>query len=78
MREFSIRLRSVQEVQEFVSIATAAPFSVQVRCAEYQANGKSFMEMFCLDFNQTLVAALDCDEPAFEGFCQSVSHFVAK
>ena len=30
MREFAIRLRSVQDVQEFVDIATAKPFAIQV------------------------------------------------
>lgn len=78
MWEFSIQLRSVQEVQKFVSIATTAPFPVQVRSDDYQANGKSFMEMFCLDFTHPLTASLDCSEDQFNDFRQSVSRFLAK
>ena len=49
MREFEIRLRSVQEVQDFVDLATTKPFTVLV-CDDYhRVNGKSFMEMFCLN-----------------------------
>ena len=55
MREFAIRLRSVQDVQEFVDIATTKPFVIQV-CDDYRrVNGKSFMEMFCLNFSNRLI-----------------------
>ena len=55
MREFAIRLRSVQDVQEFVDIATTKPFGIQV-CDDYRrVNGKSFMEMFCLNFSNRLI-----------------------
>ena len=49
MREFQIRLQSVQDVQEFVSLSTARSFPVIIRDACGKVNGKSFMEMFCLD-----------------------------
>ena len=49
MREFQVRLQSVQDVQEFVSLSTARGFPVIIRDANNKANGKSFMEMFCLD-----------------------------
>ena len=48
MREFQVRLQSVQDVQEFVSLSTARGFPV-IRDANNKVNGKSFMEMFCLD-----------------------------
>ena len=54
MREFAIQLRSVQDVQEFVDIATTKPFVIHV-CDDYRrVNGKSFMEMFCLNFSSRL------------------------
>lgn len=49
MREFQVRLQSVQDVQEFVSLSTARGFPVIIRDANNKVNGKSFMEMFCLD-----------------------------
>jgi len=55
MREFAIRLRSVQEVQEFVDLATTKPFVIQVCDDFHRVNGKSFMEMFCLNFSNRLI-----------------------
>lgn len=78
MWEFEIQLRSVQDVQEFVSLATAAPFPVRVGSDAYQANGKSFMEMFCLDFSHPLTATLSCSRDEFESFRTTVSRFLAK
>ena len=54
MKEFEIRLTCVQDVQEFVSIATSKPYPVYVRDYYMQVNGKSFMEMFCLNFSNRL------------------------
>ena len=45
MREFTIMLRSVQDVQNFVSLATVQPFPVLVGAGNQQINGKSFMGM---------------------------------
>ena len=45
MREFQVRLQSVQDVQEFVSLSTARGFPVIIRDANNKVNGKSFMEM---------------------------------
>ena len=47
MREFQVRLQSVQDVQEFVSLSTARGFPVIIRDANNKVNGKSFMEMIC-------------------------------
>ena len=68
MREFEIRLRSVQEVQDFVDLATTKPFTVLV-CDDYhRVNGKSFMEMFCLNLKQPVTVHLDCSEEEFRQF----------
>lgn len=78
MREFEIRLRSVQDVQEFVALATAVPFPVRVGSEQYQANGKSFMEMFCLDLAHPLTAHLECNEAEFKLFHEAANRFLAK
>ena len=77
MREFQIRLRSVQDVQEFVALATAVPFPVQVGSDKYRANGKSFMEMFCLDLAHSLTVSLECNEAEFKLFREAASRFLA-
>lgn len=66
MQEFEIRLRSVQDVQDFVALATTHNFPVLVSDDNHRVNGKSFMEMFCLNFSQRLIAALDCSGSELE------------
>ena len=75
MREFEIRLRSVRDVQDFVGMATSRPYSVTIRDERNKINGKSFMEMFCLDFTRPMFAEAACTEAAFEPFRIALAKF---
>ena len=66
MKEFAIRLTSVQDIQKFVALATAHAFPIFVRDRYTQVNGKSFMEMFCLKFTHPLFAVVDCSDEEFQ------------
>lgn len=77
MKEFEIRLASVQDVQEFVSLATAKPYPIYVRDYRMQVNGKSFMEMFCLHFTNTLYAVVDCAEEQLQQLKSDMQRFLA-
>ena len=48
----TIRLASVNDVREFVSLATTQPYRVLVEAGDRSVNAKSFMEMFTLDFSE--------------------------
>ena len=63
--EFRIQLRSAQDVQDFVSIATRRSFPVMVSNHQHQVNGKNFMEMFSLDVSQPLWVCPECDEAEY-------------
>ena len=52
--EFRIQLRSTQDVEDFVNIATRRAFPVWVSNHQHTVNGKNFMEMFSLDVSQPL------------------------
>ena len=78
MWEFEIRLQSVQDVQEFVALATGFPFPVQVGNDRYRANGKSFMEMFCLDYSRPLTASVECSEAEQAEFRTVLGRFLVK
>ena len=78
MREFTIQIHSVQDVQAFVALATSRPFPVWVGNAQHQVNGKSFMELCCLDFSQPLSATVECSEEEFHWFIQDAQRFLAK
>ena len=77
MKEFAIRLSSVQEVQEFVALATAQSFPVFVRDRYTQVNGKSFMEMFCLNFTHPLFAMAECGEEQLLQLLELMQNFLA-
>ena len=77
MREFAIRLSSVQEVQEFVALATAQTFPIFVRDRYIQVNGKSFMEMFCLNFATPLFAMAECGEEQLLQLMKLMQNFLA-
>lgn len=75
MQEFQIRLRSVKDVHDFVALATTQPYPITVRDSHNQINGKSFMEMFCLDFTGPLNVHADCSETEASTFRQDALRF---
>ena len=78
MREFDIRMTSVQDVLDFVSLATSRAFPVKVGNTHHQVNGKSFMEMVCLNYHFPLTAILECSEEEFLQFRQEADRFAVK
>ena len=78
MREFEIRMRSVKDVQDFVALATAQPYAVSVGNIRHWVNGKSFMEMFCLDLTFPLTVRPECSPQEYEGFCMAAHRFAVK
>ena len=77
MREFWIRLGSMEDVEEFVSIASRA-FPISVRDDQHKIRGGSFMEMFCLDFNQPLRVVVQCSEEELGALRRDAERFLVK
>ena len=77
MREFLIRLGSVQDVQDFVALASTRGFPITVRDEHNKINADSFMELFCLDFTQPLRVVCDCTEAELEALCHELGRFLA-
>ena len=75
MMEFAIRLGSVQDVQNFVAIATTRPFSITVRDEHNKINADSFMELFCLNFSHPLRVVCDCSEEELEALKEELAQF---
>lgn len=61
-KDFMIRLGSVRDVEEFVNLSTAQPYSIYLDDGAHRVNGKSFMEMFCLVLTRPLRVSLECSE----------------
>ena len=78
MLEFAIRLGSVQDVQDFVSVATTRPFVITVRDEHNKISADSFMELFCLNFAHPLRVVCDCSEADLEALKQDLNRFVVR
>ena len=77
MKEFEIRIKSVQDVLSFVDLATSRPFPVLVGNERHKVNGKSFMEMFCLNFTHPLFAIAECGEEQLLQLLSEMQQFLA-
>ncbi len=76
MLEFAIRLGSVQDVQDFVAVATTRPFTITVRDEHNKISADSFMELFCLNFSHPLRVVCNCSEAELEALKQDLAQFV--
>ena len=77
MREFTIRLRCVDDVNEFVAIATRH-FRVYVSDGQRTVDGKSIMEIFCLTLTNPITVTADCDEEEFQKLYQACERLLVK
>ena len=78
MREFEIRIRSVRDVLTFVNLATSRSFDVVVGNEFHRVNGKSFMDMFCLNFSRPLKASMICTEEEYQQFLLDAESLLVK
>ena len=78
MQEFEIRLGSVQDVQDFVALATSRSYLITVRDAYNKINAQSFMELFCLNFSRPLRVVAECSEAELESLMRDADRFLVK
>ena len=78
MKEFTVVFHSVQEVQHFVELATQQPFSIELGNECHMVNGKSFMEIFSLNFDYPLTAWMDCSDEDCLRFADAVKQGVSR
>ena len=78
MREFWIRLGSVQDVQEFVSVSVTRNFPINVRDEFNKVKADSFMELFCLDFTHPQWVVCDCTEEELNQLKADLHRFLAE
>ena len=76
MRQFTVRLRSFQDVQTFVTIAAAQSFPIAVGSEDYHVSATSFMGMFTLNYAHPLQAEADCSDEQWARFCQEAANFL--
>ena len=75
MQEFTIHLRSVRDVNEFVAL-TAPLCGVTLSDGFRTVDGKSFMEIFCLRLSGPITVHTECTEEEFHRFFQEAQRFL--
>ena len=75
MQEFTIHLRSVRDVNEFVAL-TAPLCGVTLSDGFRTVDGKSFMEIFCLKLDGPISVQAECGSEEFERFRLSCARFL--
>ena len=77
MKQFDITLRTFEDVQEFVEIATVQPFRIVLCNGRTLVNAKSFMGVFSLDFKKPVHVRADCTEEQYRAFQEAAAKFLA-
>ena len=78
MREFCIRIQSLQDVQDFVALATAQPFQIRLSNDYQSANATSIMALVSLDHRRPLHVSADCSDAEFAEFRRQAARFAAE
>ena len=78
MQEFCVRLRSFQEVKDFVQLSTQQPFPVYLENDHQIVNATSYMGLVSLDHAHELRIKMDCSETEALSFRKQVARFAAK
>ena len=76
MHQFDIVLRSLQQVEEFVTLAMVQPFEVLVGNDRQSINGKDLMGMFTLDYSAPVSVQVRCTQEEYSKFSSSVARFM--
>lgn len=75
MREFFVRLNSVEDIKTFVVLATTQPFEVYAQTPSQKVSAKSFMGMFSLDYREPVSVTAECSGEEWAAFCETVERF---
>ena len=76
MREFTIQLHSLQDVQEFVNIACTCPFQGPVGKESKRIDGKDLMGMSSLNNRFPQREWVDCSQVELQAFLQRRQAFL--
>lgn len=77
MKQFNIWMRSFEDIQAFVSLASQQPFDISVGTAEQDISAKSLMAVLGLNFRRPVPVRMECDEAQFIRFRTAAARFLA-
>ena len=77
VKQFSVWMRSFEDIQTFVSLASQQPFDISVGTDDQDISAKSLMAVLGLNFRKPVTVQMDCDDPQFATFQAAAARFIA-
>ena len=76
MKEFKVKLNSIDDVKEFVGSANACTLEIDLLSGRYAVDAKSIMGIFSLDLTKELTMVVHTDSEDGEEFLEEVDKFI--
>lgn len=76
MTQMNIKLTAINDVKEFVDIASRCNYEVDITVGKYVVDAKSIMGLFSLDLSKELTLTAHTDDAS--GLEKSIEKFIVK
>lgn len=77
MKEYTVKLNSINEVKEFVALTNRCAFDVDLMSGKYVIDAKSIMGIFSLDLAKPLKMTVHADGEQAADFLDEAAKFIA-
>ena len=77
MKHFNIWMRSFEDIQAFVALASKQTFDIIVGPDDQDISAKSLMAMLGINFRRPVRVRMNCDEAEFARFQTAAARFLA-
>jgi len=77
MKEYTVKLNSINEVKEFVALTNRCAFDVDLMSGKYVIDAKSIMGIFSLDLAKPLKMIVHADGEQAADFLDEAAKFIA-
>lgn len=78
MKEYTVKLNSIDEVKEFVALTNKCAFDIDLMSGRYAIDAKSIMGIFSLDLAKPLKMIVHADEEQAADFADEAARFIAE
>lgn len=78
MTQCKISLNSIKQVNEFVALASACKYEIDIVSGRYVVDAKSIMGIYSLDLTKQLDLNIHADPDEASDFIESINEFVVK
>lgn len=76
MKECKVKLNSIEDVKEFVALANACVFDIDLLSGRYAVDAKSIMGIFSLDLTKELSLIAHSDGEDGKDFIDEIQKFI--